>query len=53
VSRRTQSLALSLSEAVAAFTQHHFGEIIFIAFTCIVCGVKSYELMEEFCDHRK
>jgi len=38
---------------VAAFTQHHFGEIIFIAFTCIVCGVKSYELMEEFCDHRK
>ena len=30
-------------------TLHHFGEIIFMAFTCIVCGVKSYELMEEFC----
>ena len=24
-----------------------------MAFTCIVCGVKSYELMEEFCDIRK
>lgn len=34
-------------------TLHHFGEIIFMAFTCIVCGVKSYELMEEFCDIRK
>jgi predicted transposase YbfD/YdcC len=33
-------------------TLHHFGEIIFMAFTCIVCGVKSYELMEEFCDIR-
>lgn len=30
-------------------TRHHFGEVIFMAFTCIVCGVKSYELMEEFC----
>lgn len=30
-------------------TLHHFGEIIFMALTCIVCGVKSYELMEEFC----
>ena len=34
-------------------TRHHFGEIIFIAFTCIVCGVKSYELMEEFCELRE
>lgn len=34
-------------------TLHHFGEIIFMAFTCIVCGVKSYELMEEFCTVRK
>ncbi len=33
-------------------TRHHFGEIIFMAFTCIVCGVKSYELMEEFCEIR-
>ena len=33
-------------------TLHHFGEIIFMAFTCIVCGVKSYELMEEICDIR-
>lgn len=34
-------------------TLHHFGEIIFMAFTCIVCGVKSYELMEEFCKLRR
>lgn len=34
-------------------TLHHFGEIIFMAFTCIICGVKSYELMEEFCDIRQ
>ena len=26
-------------------TLHHFGEIIFMALTCIVCGVKSYELI--------
>lgn len=34
-------------------TRHHFGEIIFMAFTCIVCGVKTYELMEEFCEVRQ
>lgn len=34
-------------------TLHHFGEIIFMAFTCIICGVKSYELMEEFCNIRQ
>jgi len=34
-------------------TRHHFGEIIFMAFTAIVCGVKSYELMEEFCELRE
>jgi len=34
-------------------TKHHFGEIIFMAYTCIVCGVKSYELMEEFCEIRQ
>jgi predicted transposase YbfD/YdcC len=34
-------------------TRHHFGEIIFMAYTCIVCGVKSYELMEEFCEIRR
>ena len=34
-------------------TRHHFGEIIFMAYVCIVCGVKSYELMEEFCDIRR
>jgi len=33
-------------------TLHHFGEIIFVAFTCILCGVKSYELMQEFCEIR-
>jgi len=35
------------------YTKHHFGEVIFMAFTCIVCGVKSYELMEEFCQIRR
>lgn len=35
------------------YTKHHFGEVIFMAFTCIVCGVKSYELMEEFCKIRR
>lgn len=35
------------------YTRHHFGEIIFMAFTAIVCGVKSYELMEEFCELRE
>ena len=34
-------------------TLHHFGEIIFMALTCIVCGVKSYELMEEFCELKR
>jgi predicted transposase YbfD/YdcC len=33
-------------------TLHHFGEIIFMAFVCILCGVKSYELMEEYCELR-
>lgn len=32
--------------------RHHFGEVIFMAFTAIVCGVNSYELMEEFCQLR-
>lgn len=27
---------------------HHFGEIIFMAFSAILCGVRSYEMMEEF-----
>ena len=31
-------------------TKHHFGEIIFMAFTSILCGVSTYELMEEFCE---
>jgi predicted transposase YbfD/YdcC len=34
-------------------TKHHFGEIIFMAYTCIICGMKSYELMEEFCEIRQ
>jgi predicted transposase YbfD/YdcC len=34
-------------------TLHHFGEVIFMAYTCIVCGIKSYELMEEFCEIRE
>jgi predicted transposase YbfD/YdcC len=33
-------------------TLHHFGEIIFVAYTCLLCGVKSYELMQEFCEIR-
>jgi len=31
-------------------TKHHFGEVIFMAFTSILCGVSTFELMEEFCD---
>ena len=31
-------------------TRHHFGEIVFMAFTSIVCGVTTFELMEEFCE---
>lgn len=34
-------------------TLHHFGEIIFMAYVCIICGIKSYELMEEFCGIRR
>lgn len=37
----------------SGYTKHHFGEIIFMAFTCILCGVSTYELMEEFCDANK
>lgn len=29
-------------------TLHHFGEILFIAFAAVLCGVRSYDLMEEF-----
>jgi len=31
-------------------TRHHFGSIIFMAYTSIICGVTKYDLMEEFCD---
>lgn len=31
-------------------TRHHFGEVIFMAYTAIVCGVSTFELMEEFCE---
>lgn len=34
-------------------TRHHFGEIIFMAFAALLCGVRSYELMEEFCELRE
>ena len=33
--------------------RHHFGEIVFMAFVSILCGVNSYELMEEFCGLQK
>lgn len=33
--------------------RHHFGEIIFMAYVAIVCGINSYEMMEEFCNVRK
>ena len=29
-------------------TLHHFGEILFMALAAILCGARSYELMEEF-----
>ena len=31
-------------------TMHHFGEVIFMAYSAIVCGVSTFELMEEFCE---
>ena len=34
-------------------TRHHFGEIIFMAFAAMLCGVRSYEMMEEFCEVRE
>lgn len=34
-------------------TRHHFGEILFIAFAAVLCGVRSYELMEEFAELRE
>ena len=27
-------------------TMHHFGEVIFMAYSAIVCGVSTFELME-------
>ncbi len=34
-------------------TLHHFGEIFFIAFVGVLCGVRSYELMEGFGEPRE
>lgn len=34
-------------------TLHHFGEILFISFAALLCGVRSYELMEEFAELRE
>ena len=34
-------------------TKHHFGEIIFMVYTCILCGINHDEDMEEFCDIHK
>lgn len=34
-------------------TRHYFGEILFIAFAAVLCGVRSYELMEEFAELRE
>lgn len=31
-------------------TRHHFGEILFIALAGVLCGVRSYEMMEEFAE---
>ncbi len=33
--------------------RHHFGEVIFMVFVSILCGINSYELMEEFCNLQK
>ena len=30
-------------------TKHHFGAVILMAYTCVLCGVQNYEHMEEFC----
>ena len=31
-------------------TRHHFGEILFMAFAAVLCGIRSYEMMEEFAE---
>lgn len=31
-------------------TRHHFGEILFMAFAALLCGLRSYEPMEKFCE---
>lgn len=31
-------------------TRHHFGEILFMAFAALLCGVRSYEMIEEFAE---
>jgi hypothetical protein len=38
--------------ATAAIPSTTSAEIIFAAYTGILCGVKSYELMQEFCEIR-
>jgi hypothetical protein len=34
-------------------TRHHFGEILVIAFAAVLCGVRTYELMEGFAELRE
>jgi hypothetical protein len=34
-------------------TRHHFGEILFIAFAAVLCGVRTYELMEGLAELRE
>lgn len=49
-----ESFATIIDPRNGGNTRHHFGEILFMAFAALLCGVRSYELMEEFCElHEK
>ncbi len=48
-----ESFALIEDPRSGGNTRHHFGEILFMAFSALLCGVRSYELMEEFCELRE
>jgi hypothetical protein len=31
-------------------TRHHFGGILFMAFAALLCGVRTYKMIEEFAE---
>ena len=47
-----RSLCLHPRSRNGGNTRHHFGEILFIALAAVLCGVRTYELMEGFAELR-